>query len=880
MPLVPGTRLGPYEVLAPLGAGGMGEVYRGRDTRLDRTIAIKVLLGAVASDPDRRQRFEREARAISSLDHPHICSLYDVGHQNGIDFLVMQYLEGETLADRLGRGSLSVELTLAYAIEMADALDRAHRQGIVHRDLKPANVMLTKSGVKLLDFGLAKLKEADGGGDLAGLTRSTPLTDQGTILGTLYYMSPEQLEGKDTDARADIFAFGAVVYELLSGEKAFAGHSQASVIASILGSDPVPLTTRQPRTPFLLDRLVQRCLAKDPEERWQSIRDVLLELKSIREMPLHPGLPVSTVPRRLGRTLRGVFIGLALIIPFVTVPIALRHYREAPAPAPLMRFTIPTPGTTTLSPIYSGATLTISPDGLQVAFISGAQDATRLWLRRLDSLTLRVLDGTDGAAYPFWSADSRAIGFFANGKLKTIELSSGQIRVLADAPDGLGGAWNGAGEIVFSPNKSSGLMRISESGGTPQPATVLESSKPMRSHRWPAFLPGGRQFAYVVTEPTRVFIGSLDSPAVTELMRADSGVIHSLGHLLFMRGNTLFAQPFDAGQRQFTAEAFPLVEQVSFDPIHGRGDYSASEGGALAYTTGRFSNTQLIWFDRTGKPLGPISTAANYLNLALSPDEKTVATARIDETGTRDVWLVDLRRNIASRFTFDPALDWLPLWSPDGARIAFTSNRDSSFNLYQKATNGDGAEGPIFKSSTVKYFTDWSPDGRFILFDNLDPKTNFDLWVLPLSGDQQPRAIVASPFTDTSGQFSPNGSWIAYTSDESGRSEVYVRGFQSPGTRSQISNAGGFQPQWSHDGNELFYIASDRKMMAVPVKMDASSFEAGAPRTLFETAVPDLENARNRYAVSRDGRFLINTVLGEETSRPITIVLNWGAGKK
>jgi Tol biopolymer transport system component len=767
-----------------------------------------------------------------------------------------------------------------YGIEIADALDRAHRQGIVHRDLKPSNIMLTKSGVKLLDFGLAKLTETGGGADLAGPTRSTPLTEQGAILGTLQYMSPEQLEGKEADARSDIFAFGAVLYELLSGEKAFTGKSQASVIASILGTDPIPLTTRQPATPILLERLIQRCLAKDPDQRWQSIRDVLLELKWINERPLDPNLQRPPA-RRTGRIMRGVFSALVLLVLVVTVPPALVHLRETPAPAPLSRFTIATPESASGNQLYSGATLSVSPDGLQVVFVARGGEAPRLWLRPLDTLSARVLAGTEGAEYPFWSPDSRAIGFFANGKLKTIELSGGQIHVLADAANPLGGTWGRTGEIVFAPNSSSGLFRVSEGGGDIRPATTLDSSNAMRSHRWPAFFPGGRQFAFLGTEPGRVFVASLDSPTVTELMRANSGVIYSVGHLLFVRGNTLFAQPFDLSHVQLTGPAFPLVEQVSYDPIWLRADYSASEGGVLAYIPGTFSNTQLVWFDRTGKRLRPIGTPAVYLNLAISPDERTVAAARVDEAGSRDIWLVDLRRDVPSRLTFDPAFDWLPIWSPDGTRIGFTSDRDGPYNLYQKASNGAGAEEPLFKSPGVKYFTDWSADGLFILFDILDPRTNYDVWILPLTGEQRPSAIAASPFNDTSGRFSPIGNWIAYASDESGRSEVYVRDVRASGNRWQISNGGGFQPQWARDARELFFLAPDRKLMAVNVRMDATSFEASQPRPLFQTAVPDLENARNRYAVSRDGqRFLINTVLVDDTSRPITIVLNWAAAKK
>jgi eukaryotic-like serine/threonine-protein kinase len=879
MPLSVGTHLGPYEVVEPLGAGGMGEVYKGRDTRLNRIVALKVLLGDLGNDAGYRSRLEREAQAISQLDHPHICALYDIGHQSGIDFLVMQYLDGETLADRLTRGALPAETALSYAIDIADALDRAHSHGIVHRDLKPSNVMITTGGVvKLLDFGLATSTKPDESDDVAAAPPSTRLTKQGFVVGTPQYMSPEQLQGLDADARSDIFAFGAVVYEIVTAERAFPAKTQAGVIAQILERDAPSVVSRTSQF-SALDRVVRRCLAKDREQRWQSMRDILFELQWIREHPSELATGPQAAPGRRSRMPLAAFGAVAALAALGAIPLAVVHLREIAAPAPPIRFTIPTAPQTSLSPINARA-MSASPDGRQIAFVSGEKGVSQLWIRPLDKVGAHALAGTEGAAYPFWSPDGRALGFFAKGKLQTIELAGGQVHVLADAPNPLGGAWSGTGAIVFAPDSGSALLRVSQSGGPSRPATKLDARGVTWSHRWPTFLPGGRRFTYLVTEPTRVFLGSLDSPDATELMRADSNVIYSHGHLLFIRGSTLFAQPFDSGQLRFTGEPFTVAEQVSYDPIRLRGDYAASEGNVLAYSTGRLSNTQLAWFDRRGKQLAAISSPASYLNLALSPDERTVAAARIDENGSRDIWLVDVRRDVTSRFTLDPAFDWLPLWSPDGTRIAFTSNRDGPFNLYQKASNGLGPEEALFTSPALKYFTDWSRDGRFILFDSLESRTNFDVWVLPLTGDRTPRPLVATRFSETSARFSPNGRWIAYVSDESGRSEVYVQSFDAPTSRWQISNAGGFQPQWARDSTELFYIAPDRRLMAVGLTMDSSRFEAGAPTPLFETAVPDLENARNRYAVTGDRqRFLINTLVSDPNDATITVLVNWWSAR-
>ncbi len=505
-----------------------------------------------------------------------------------------------------------------------------------------------------------------------------------------------------------------------------------------------------------------------------------------------------------------------------------------------------------------------------------------LWVRALDSLVAQLLSGTDGASYPFWSPDNRAIAFFAHGKLKTIELSTGHCQTLADAPQGVGGTWNRNGEIVFVPNLRSGLYRVRASGGVATPATTLELSQPV-AHRWPHFFPDGRHFAYLVPEPNRIFIGSLDSGDQKFLCHADSGVGYAPpGYLLFMRGSTLFAQPFHANKFELTGEAIPVAEQVGYDATYFRGDFSVSEGGVLAYRSGGFLNTQPIWFNRAGKQLGAIGARGNYLNLSMLPDQKQVAAARIDaDTSRRDIWLIDLVRGITSRFTFGPLNNWLPLWSPDGSRIVFTSSREGGQGLYEKLLSGTGREEVLLKSATTIYPTDWAPDRRVLLYDSTDPKTKSDLWVLPLFGDRKPIPFLQTPFNEVHGQFSPNGRWIAYGSDESGNQEVYVQPFPAAGAKLQISIEGGVQPKWSQDGKELFYTTMDRKLMAVKVNSNSSKFEAGVPEALFQTRIPDLTNARNRYVVSRDGqRFLINTVVEGAGTAPITVVLNWTAGLK
>ncbi len=897
MALTSGTRLGPYEIVALLGAGGMGEVYRARDTRLERTVAVKVLHSQVASRPELRQRFEREARAVSSLNHPHICSLYDIGHQNGTDYLVMEYLEGESLAKRLEKGPLPIEQTLRYAIQVAGALGQAHRQGIFHRDLKPGNIMLTKSGAKLLDFGLAKLRAPEKGTGAATPlpSEAATLTVEGTILGTFQYMAPEQLHGKDTDGRADIFSFGATLYEMACGRKAFEGESAAALVNAIMSTDPPPISampslTGRPQG-LLLDRVIRKCLAKSVEDRWQDAQDLASELQWIAEagsvvgVPV-PGVQVAGPARRRER----IAWGVAALAMLVAVILAVAYFRRAPAEARAVRLFLSPPEKTTLA-----GSIAISPDGTQLAFTATTTEgSSSLYVRPLDSLTARALPDTEGAIHPFWSPDRRFLGYFVRNKgLYKVRVEGGPPQLLASVFEARGGTWSRDGAIVFSPNDRDPLYRVSDSGGAATAVTKLEPSRQESSHQWPQFLPDGRHFLYLVwsaqADARGIYVGSLDAKeAPRRLMGADWGVTYASGagdsgYLLFLRGRTLLAQSFDAQALRTSGEPFPVAEQAWYDETTpGLASFSVSESGVLAYRSGSIRTGQLIWYDRAGKRLESIDPPGAYSDPWLAPDERRVAVNLIDpQTGTRDVWLLDLSRRTQARFTFHPGNDERPMWSPDGTRIVFSSDRDGPANIYQKAASGSGEEQALVRSNVSKFPTGWTRDGRLVVFANWDDKTKWDLWVLPMTANAKPEPYLQTPFDAFQAQFSPDGKWIAYVSNESNPLyEVYVQPYPMAAGRWQISTKGGSQPSWRRDSRELYYVAPDRKLMAVAVK-PGSTFDTEAPRPLFQTQVPGLVDARNHYVPSADGqRFLVNTIVGESTAMPVTVVLNWTAGLK
>ena len=899
MSLPAGTRLGPYEILAPVGAGGMGEVYRAKDTRLDRTVAIKVLPADLADNPDARQRFEREARAISSLNHPHICVLHDVGCQDGIDFLIMEYLEGETLAARLSKGPLTLQQALQYAIRIADALAAAHRGGILHRDLKPGNVMLTKSGAKLMDFGLAKLRVPDAGRPVPGAsllsTVAEPLTEKGTIVGTFQYMAPEQLEGKETDARADIFAFGALLYEMLTGRKAFEGETQASVIGAILHTTPAALSDLQPLTPPALHRLVNACLAKDPDERWQTAHDLKLELQWI-ELGQSAERTGAAVPNKRERVLWAV---TALLLLLLAAAGWIATSRRS-ATQETLRLTVAPPQGESLVFSTNQGGMAISPDGRTLAFVATSQGTPMLWLRGLDSLVAKPLAGTEGACYPFWSADNRSVAFFAGGKLKKIEIGGSLPQTLCDAVEPRGGTWNRDGVIVFAPGLGP-TYRISAAGGVPAQLTRLDTARQESGHTWPSFLPDGRHFLYLVRSPRRendaIFVSSLDAGPETQkpirLAAANSNALYAppqngrSGYLLFAVDRTLTAQPFDASRLQVEGDPVHLSEEVGYLANLRLENFSLSHTGLLVYG-GKRSLPQVTWIGRDGKPLGVLGAPGDFHFLSLSPDEKRVAVVAVDAGGTVSMWLVDASRGTSSRFSVDISRALAPRWSPDSEQIAFSSFREMTekWNIFHQTVSGATAADRLTRSENLQILDDWSGDGRFLVYSEQDPKTRSDLWVLPLSGERKPFPYLATPFNERHAKFAPapGGAaprWLAYASDETGADEVYVQSFPASGTKVRISNNGGVQPRWRRDGKELFYLAPDGSIMAATVHMTASGFQAETPIALCRPSMAPLPAIfASVFEVSADGkRFLILAPSGSDAPG-INVVQNWDAGLK
>jgi len=874
-----GTRLGPYEIVSALGKGGMGEVYKATDTRLGRLVAIKVLPNHVATDPDLKARFDREAKTLAALSHPHICAIHDVGTQDGIQFLVMQYLEGETLTDSLAHGSLALDQTLRYAIQIADALDKAHRCGIVHRDLKPGNIMLTRSGAQLLDFGLAKLQPAASGAAAvsAAPTVTSPLTGTGSIVGTFAYMAPEQLEGEQADARSDIFAFGAVLYEMLAGRRAFTGKSQAGVIGAILKEEPPPLPALRPETPRALERVIRTCLAKNPDDRWQSAGDLARELNWINEtgsddVPARGGI-VDSPSRSARRTFRLVLLGaLAVAVGALALVAGGLWSERSSSPQPLVSVAIFPPAGTTFA--ANGPWPRVSPDGQKLVFVAvSLKGQQQLWLRRLDSTTARAIQGTDGAIRPFWAPDSNSIGFFANGQVRRVDLDTGATRTLADAAytGGLSGSW---GRDVILISALGGIYRVPVTGG---PLALVIKGSSGRTPIGPAFLPDGQRFVYTAELKETQYqacVGSLDSDRVSCVATVDSTVTYAApGYLVFVgEGSLLRALRFDAQTLTVSGEPFsvgdgPINPGVPYLPPA----FSSSANGVMAYHSGSDEAPSLVWFDRQGNPLDDPRVSGS--RPSLSPDDRWVIVQRESEQNpNRDLWLYDRTRRRETRFTFDQGDEGWPRFSPDGRRVVFVSISNGQSRFYQKPVEGDTTETLV--ADLAGSSPDWSSDGRFMLFQSSSPNRGFDVWALPLSGDRKPFVVVGSEHGEREGRFSPDGRWIAYDSTESGRREVWIQPFPT-GSKWQVSTEGGVSPQWRRDGKELFYVAADGTLTAVAITL-AQPPQWEKPQGLFRTIYQGGVYAS--YAMTADGqRFLVGAPLPVEQVQPIVMDVNWTA---
>ena len=857
MNLTPGVRLGPYEIIAAIGAGGMGEVYRARDTRLDRTVAIKVLPAALAQSAQLRLRFEREAKAISALAHPHICTLHDVGSHDGIEYLVMEHLEGESLADRLARGPLPVDEAIRYAIQIADALDKAHRRGIIHRDLKPGNIMITRTGAKLLDFGLARSLDTEAVSADSATIAHQPITEEGTIVGTVQYMAPEQLESRPADARTDIFAFGAVLYEMLTGRRAFGGKSRASVIASILAAEPQPVSATQPATPASLERVIRICLEKDPDERWQSAHDVKLELQGLALAAPHAPAKKTSV---IG------WIAAALIAATAFAWWMLDRAKHKPTPS--VRFEIhPTAGTR-FNPL--DGPVAVSPDGRSIAFrVVAGEERETYALRRLGSTRLESLRGTEGAFDAFWSPDGRQLAFFADGKLKRLDLASSVVSTVCSVSDARGGTWAGD-TILFAPVPLGPLMKIPASGGTPVPATKLDAARKEIGHWRPFFLPDGKRFLYMSISAeehqTGVYLGSLESNEARRVLDISAPTVYDgSGHLLFVNEFTLYAQPFDPGEARTTGPAVVVANAVEYTDQYASAGYSMG-GSTLAWHSRGLSDRiplERITLDGKATSLG-----VTGVNIDLSDDGRHLAAMRSDGTLRNiDIWTVDLQRNVSSRTTYEPSVDIGPVWSPDGKRIAYTSFTPNGTILYVRPAGGGGSAEEIIRNPLSLEVIDWSPDGRTLLVEAGSDDLRLNLDAIDLQ-TRRSTPVAATPFQESSGRFSPDGKWVAYESDESGRNEIYLHAFPPDGTRVQVSTSGAFAPRWTTDGRTLFFVDRERTLHSVDVGHGSSGIEIGVPRKHIRIDTVD-------YVLAPDGRSVIASRQIAATPQPITVITNW-----
>jgi eukaryotic-like serine/threonine-protein kinase len=884
MVLASGTKLGPYEIQAALGAGGMGEVYRASDTKLKREVALKVLPELLANDAQRAARFEREAQLLASLNHSHIAHLHGLEEANGIRALVMELVEGPSLAERIAQGPIPLEEALPLAKQIAEALEYAHDRGIIHRDLKPANINLTPDGqVKVLDFGLAKALEADvpEASISTSPTISAAATRAGMLLGTAAYMSPEQAKGRPVDRRADIWAFGCVLFEMLAGKPAFGGETITDTLAAVVRAEP-EWQQLPDKIPGSIRELLHRCLVKDPKQRLQAIGEARIVLDKYLTNP-GADIAVAGGPRKgLERILAAATI-VAIVVALFS---GIFLWNRAPGKLPVTRSYIkPMPNSSLVLAGQTGAGFALSPDGLRLAYAAQNTDGKLLlWVRPIDSLQAQPLAGTEGGGFPFWSPDSRFIGFFAGGKLKKIEGSGGPPLTLCDAPLGRGATWNQEGVILFSPGPSSALYRVSAAGGEAAQVTTLKE----QSHRWPHFLPDGRHFLYLAGSPftpnespaNAVMIGSLDSKEAKLLLHNRSNATYASGHILFLRQNTLMAQPFDTKRLELTGDAFPIADPVLEDEGRVLGVFSASETGVLTYAEGtRNADRQLIWFDRSGKKVGEVPGADSYAEEQISPDGRKLLFT-LGPSGS-DIWVYDIPRSLKTRLTFGSAssqANQACIWSPDGTRIAYTGLRPGSFGLFQRPSDGSGNEEVILEATAApKYPNDWSADGKVLAYYESHLGV-WEIWMIPLTGEHKPYPFLKSQFSQLGARFSHDGKWVAYFSVESGRPEVYVVPFPGPGGKWQVSTGGGSWPRWRRDGKEIFYLSPDNKIMAAEVKESGSSFEVGAVRALFETRPYRTGGAA--FDVTPDGqRFIIN-YMAEQPTAAITLVVNWPADLK
>ena len=884
MMLTPGRKLGSYEILAPLGAGGMGEVYRAKDTRLDREVALKVLPAEFAQDADRLRRFEQEARATSALNHPNILTVHDFGTHENSPYLVAELLDGEELRDQLNHGALPVRKVIDYAQQIAAGLAAAHDKGIVHRDLKPENLFVTKDGrVKILDFGLAKLRpprNVSAGSDVA---TAKQYTNPGTVMGTVAYMSPEQVRGQDLEQRSDIFSFGLILYEMLAGQRAFQKQSLPETMSAIANEEPPDLSEVNPKVTPQLEKIVRHCLEKKPEMRFQSARDLGFALESLTT-PSGPRMETAAVPAVTEPARQAPWFGnvrLAWLMTAIAVLAALlfavAYFRRAPAESQLTYTYLPLPEKSTTT---NGGGMAVSPDGRRLVMAVETEGVRRLWLYSFDRPSPVLLAGTEGARYPFWSPNGRSIGFFAQSKLKRIEVAGGAPVALCDTTNGFGGAWSSSGEILFAPNAIGyGLYRVAETGGAARPVTSLDQARAETGHTFPVFLPDGRHFLFFANagQPDKrgIRVGSLDSLQTSFLVHTSANAQYSAaGYLLFMQGRKLLAQPFDAEKLALRGELMPVSEQVTYSNGGSFVDFSVFSDRLLCYRNSGNVNTQLVWVDRKGAPLSTVGPAGEYNALSLSPNKEQVLLDRIDpQVDWADIWQFDLRRETLTRLLSNSGGAFVGSWAPDGKDVVFGSTREGFAGLYR--VTGGGGEELLFKEKLSGVFPlGWSSDGKFIVYRKYGEKTGSDIGVLSLS-DRQTHDYLATPFDEFWAKLSPDGHWLAYQSNESGRTEIYVQSFPEPGRKVTVSQGGGTFPRWRADGKELYYVGAGDKLMAVPVATGAN-FTVGTPVALFDVGSYGRRENRYAYDVSADGqKFLLLRPLEDNSLRPLTVVQNW-----